>query len=229
MKAEYLLMCAAIFGGLASAQTTLISESAAGVGVCDGSVAGPNETPSVSYESFTTTAAYSNVTIAANLFNLGSGAALATAYLSNSVGPGATAIATSSPVSVPGTGVQNNFTLFSGLNLPAGTYYLVMTGNLNCDVAGIAFSQSTGAPTLGPGVTLNGEGNASPFIGSPNTSNPPATTFNPAPGSNFDILVTGTAGGAPAPTATPIEPSLMLELTGLAGLGIYQLRRRRRA
>jgi hypothetical protein len=180
----------------------------------------------MSYESFTTTTAYSNVTIALNLFNLGPSAALATAYLSNAVGPGATAIATSSPASVPGTGVQANFTVFSGLNLPAGTYYVVVAGNLNCDVAGIAWSQSTGSPALGPGVTLNGEGNTSPFDGTPNVSNPPASTFV-ANAANFSILVTGTAGGAPAPTTTPIPPSIVLEVTGLAGLGIYQLRRRR--
>ena len=147
-----------------------------------------------------------------------------TAYLSNSVGPGATAIATSSPVTV--TSAQANLTFFSGLTLPAGTYYLVLSGNMACGNTAIGWSYSTGSPTVGPGVTLGAAGDASPFIGSPNASNPVATTFVLNPSLSYSVLVTAASAPAP-PTGTPIPPSLMLGVMGLAGLGIYQLRRRR--
>lgn len=220
MRTERILMGAVLLGGLACAQTTLLSTSPAGSGICVSSVVS-SLSPEFAYLSWTTTTAYSNVTIAANLFALAGGQV--TAYLSNSVGTGATAIATSSPVSV--TSAQTNMTLFSGLTLPAGTYYLVLSGNMACGNTAIGWSYSTGSPTVGPGVTLGAFGYDSPFIGSPNASNPVASTFVTNPGASLSVLVMATS--APAPTATPIPPSLMLVVTGLAGLGIYQLRRRR--
>ncbi len=223
MRTECILMGALLLGGLASAQTTLISSSPAGSGICVSSVAGALS-PEFAYLSFTTTTAYSNVSIAANLFALSGGQV--TGYLSNSVGPGAIPIATSSPVTV--TSAQANLTLFSGLTLPPGTYYLVLSGNMACGDTSIGWSYSTGTPTVGPGVTLGAFGYDSPFLGSPNASNPVASTFVTNSVNSLSVLVTGSSAPA-APTTTPIPPSLMLVVTGLAGLAIYQLRRRRQS
>jgi hypothetical protein len=221
MRTKPILIVAALFGGLACAQITLISSTPAGSGLCVSSVAS-SLSPENGYLSFTTTTAYSNVTIAANLFGLATGQV--TAYLSNSVGPGANAFATSAPVTVPSA--QTNLTLFSGLTLPAGTYYLVLTSNMACGNTAIGWSYATGTPTVGPGVTLGAEGDASPFIGSPNASNPVATTFVTNPTLSLSVQVTAASAPVP-PIGTPIPTSLMLGAAGLAALGIYQLRRRK--
>ena len=71
------------------------------------------------------------------------------AYLTNRIGPGTTAAANeiaSTPVSFPAASTETQ--LFSGLSLPAGTYYLTLAGNGSWG--------STGTPTVNKaaGVTL---------------------------------------------------------------------------
>jgi hypothetical protein len=226
VRTKHILMGTVLLGGLACAQTTLISSSPGGSGLCVSSVPSAFSSPTIAYFSWTTTTAYANVAIAANLFGLGPTTGQVTGYLSNSVGPGATAIATSAPVSVVPT-AQANLTLFSGLTLPAGTYYLVLTSNLACGNGDLGWSYTAATPTVVPGVILGTEGYASPSIGSTNTSNPVASTFVTSGTLSLSVQVTASSTPAP-PIGTPIPPSLMLSVTGLAGLGIYQLLRRRR-
>lgn len=71
------------------------------------------------------------------------------AYLTNRIGPGATAAANeiaSTPVSFPAASTETQ--LFSGLSLPAGTYYLSLAGN------GSWGSSSTPTVNKAAGVTL---------------------------------------------------------------------------
>src|SRR3954469_2860218 len=72
------------------------------------------------------------------------------AYLTNKIGPGTTAAANeiaSTPVSFPAASTETQ--LFSGLSLPAGTYYLTLAGS-----AGDWGSTSTPTVNKAAGVTL---------------------------------------------------------------------------
>ena len=179
------------------------------------------------YSSWTQSAgnAYIAVTVAAEICSIGGvTTGTATAFLTNAIGPGTTVanqIATA-PVSVTGAtacGTSSALTtIFTGLSLPAGTYYLVFS-NMN---ANFGWTQNIVAPTetLGTGVTSNVDafetGGPGPY--------PPAdvyTAYNIAGATkNFLFSVTGTLfvpppPPPPTPTATGIPT---LSTWGLFGM-----------
>jgi hypothetical protein len=93
------------------------------------------------------TGAFSGVSVFATI---GGGPATGFAYLTNKVGPGTTAAANeiaSTPVSFPVASTENQ--LFSGLSLPAGTYYLTLAGT-----AGSWGGTNTPTVNKAAGVTL---------------------------------------------------------------------------
>jgi len=153
-----------------------------------------------------------------------------TAYLTNSLGPGTTiANQVAPPASISGlTASFTTVTLWTGLTLPPGTYYITIVptnaqgGGLDGGLTSSPEGSNSQSFTLGSGVTDLGASVAN----APLAAYPPASTlccggslFIP---SNLLVTVTGDPG---APITTPIPSSLILALTALAGFALYQGRR----
>jgi hypothetical protein len=168
-------------------------------------------------ESWTQTGAYTGVTISANL--IGGAGKTATAYLMNQIGPGTTAL---NEVTAPflisdSIAASTSITLFSGLTLSAGTYYLLIDG--------------TNAPnplgwpgTISPTYTEDGGVSGVQELGVSGTeaSFSPASTF-----STTSTAVFFTVTGTPGATSTAPEPGTLAMLgVGCAGLIVVARRRR---
>jgi hypothetical protein len=161
--------------------------------------------------------AYSNVSIAMPLKDFSSGGPIGgvegTVYLMNHIGPGTTpANQVASPISISGlTNAFTTRTLFTGLTLMSGNYYVVLVPT-NADASSMSPEGSgSSVVTTGASVTFLGAGNTAQ---SP-AAYPPATsiTLGTAEGSFF-ITVTGDPAG---PTPTPEPSSLILTLTAIGG------------
>jgi hypothetical protein len=170
-------------------------------------------TPGSSVFSFgwSQTEAYTNVTIRVDIedFDLVDGGGTVTGYLTDQVGVGTTQATNEvePSVTVPYAGGQTGLlTIFAGLNLGPGNYFVTVTGE------GFSFMGETGTPTatLGTGVALLGTGFD---CCSPSSYIPSQVT--PWTGSSWTFEVTGD------PVAVP-EPSSLL----LMGAGVLVLLRR---
>jgi hypothetical protein len=132
-------------------------------------------TNGTNYVSWTQTGTFSNVTIQANLFSTNDGTATGNAYLTTGF-TSATQIGATVPISVSNTDRYNptTVTLFSGLTLGPGTYYLTIS-DPNYGLAWEAYVSGI-VTTTAPGVTAaNEDGTYGTFpVG---TSYPPAATF----------------------------------------------------
>jgi len=144
-----------------------------------------------------------------------------TVYLVNSIGPGTTsANQVAAPVSVSGlTGSFGSITLFSGLTLPAGNYYVVLVPTNTNPMSSSPEGQSSAntVTTTGASVTALGAGVPS----SPLAGYPPASSVTLSSG-NIDISVTGTQ----APNLTPAPSSLILVSIGLVCASLWLARRK---
>jgi hypothetical protein len=188
VKAHYCLLAIAVaypaFG------TTVISQLFSA-----GSTGAFNELAAVSW---TQTGSYSNVDILANISNTSSGTATATAYLMAQIGAGTTAtneVVAPVTASVTGNpGLNAMTTIFSGLSLGPGTYFLVLdpnTTDFHWDL------------TIPPAITTDSGVTAGPSVATNTVAAfPPASVFG-SESFSFIFEVTGTAGGS---TSTP-EPS----------------------
>ena len=225
MRVRSAVVCTLLLSLPAFAATTIYS-------VTGTSPFGFNGQPDLTL-AFQTTTNWQNVTITMPLEDRTLGGPSAgvegTAYLTNSIGPGTTAANLVAPAfSISGlTASFTNVTLFTGLTLPPGTYYItiVPTSSQGGGVGGGLTASPEGSNsqsfTLGTGVTDAGEGGAN----APLNAFPPATALCcgglSAP-NNLLVTVTGDPG---APITTPIPSSLILALTALAGFALYQGRR----
>lgn len=178
------------------------------------------------------TTTYTGVTIQAllNITDSNPGGAPGTAYLTNSLGPGATNVVPPASFVVPPTQTTPTLTtLFTNLTLPAGTYYLTISNATSNNLGWAVDGAST--PSSGPGVTVNGPGqpdkqdNASPGAYSP----PASPTFIPASagGSNFVLLFSVTST-PPAPIPTLSQWGLAGSMLLLMGSGLLLVGRLRR-
>jgi hypothetical protein len=172
------------------------------------------------------TATYTNVSITMPLRDSTAGGPIATlegtVYLMRQVGPGTTAAnEVVAPVQV--FGLTASFaprTLFSGLTLAPGNYYLVFVPTTATPPS--MTPAGTGSPTVTPGSGVTdlgsgGSGSSAVF--------PPATDLNPDIMTPENFLVTVT-GDLTAPSAKPAPSSLILLLTGLAGVGLFAAKRK---
>lgn len=172
---------------------------------------------------WTQTATYSGVTIGANLATNGISPGNGTAYLMNLLGPGATSgNEVAAPFSIVNLSTScctlNTMTpLFSGLTLGPGTYYLLI------DPATTLYWDLTGPPaqTLGSGVT---QGSDVALSGSRDPGFPPDSPYA-STAYNVIFSVTGTLV-TDSPPSTPEPSTIVMFLSGLAGMG-FALRKRR--
>ena len=164
---------------------------------------------------------YDNVAITADLSS-GSQGATGTAYLTNAIGPGANSsnlLGTTNYSLQPSDPGLQNTSLFSGLTLGPGTYYVTLWSPcfFNCSGGNWISAEDHSHVTMGNGVTNNG-GFVEHGI---NASFPPATDYTDANFGNFPLQsayqVTGTAI-----TSIP-EPGTLGGLT--FGIAYHLLRR----
>ena len=107
--------------------------------------------------SWTSTTAFNNVTISLSLGS--SGTASATAYLTTQIGPGTTvADEVASTMFTFPLSDTSSFTIFTGLTLPGGTYYLTL-GGLTSGAVGAGLWDGTPSPNVATdsGVTRNAD------------------------------------------------------------------------
>lgn len=169
--------------------------------------------------SWTASRAYTNVTITADVFN--STFVISGASLTTQIGPGATSAQQIATTTVPPV-FGGTATLFTGLNLGPGTYYLVLMFNSGQFSSGAWQVQASASPiTLGTGVTL-GPSLVGPFSSFPSYG--PSASFSGLSstgflndGDRFMFSVTGDA--VSSPTASPVGTPA-LSVWGLGGLAI---------
>lgn len=192
-------------------------------------VAGGIEVASTEYaqESWTQNAGYTNVTISAWLFSpIGPNGFLTepgTAYLTSSV-PGAPELVQTFVFPTPPilSADAVSLTLFSGLTLPAGTYFLTLAST---DLQGGGWADCFEQPSIPPctitlanGVSLANASYSHASLLDP--ANPPLSGFiSTVPDQQFMFAVTG--------VATPEPGSLVLLCFGCLVLGPMILGRRR--
>jgi len=153
-------------------------------------------------ENWTSTVAFTDVTISAFVYSENGADTAATAYLTTQAGAGATSasLVAQANVTLPAgaVGTTPELQLFSGLTLPPGTYYLILAttdssnneGWLNGDLPAAA-ATATGVTFNGPAFSNGGGPVATPY--------PPATTFSGSYGAGLAFDVTGeplASGGA---------------------------------
>jgi hypothetical protein len=207
----------ALAPGLATATTIVSITGAEAQGLALGT--------QVDAASWTSQNAYKNVTITADLQNLFESPFTGTAWIMTKIGSGANVtdqVATTSYSFIPPNPINNEtVTLFDGLSLPAGTYYLVISGPASFQ--GLAWL-STDNPFAHPpptpiittdvGVVYGGD-----WVATASGAFLPASNFVGA--LPFDLIfgVSGTLAASP-------EPATFLTV-GLALLGLVVLWNRR--
>jgi hypothetical protein len=173
-----------------------------------GTSAGVDNENATAQSSWTQTTTYTGVTIQATLDSCG-GTVTGTAYLTLNGTAVGNQIAVNNAASVnPGAGGgDGTVTLFSGLTLGPGTYYLTInpTNTGECDELWQNI-QGTPAVTTGTGVTAGSSGATGAGHGA--AAYPPQSAFlNSA---SFLFSVTGTAATGGTPPATPAPPTVIL-------------------
>jgi hypothetical protein len=169
-------------------------------------------------------ATYNNVTITAPLEDNSSGGPIAgtegVVYLVNHVGPGTTAAnEVAPPVSISGlTNAFTTRTLFTGLTLGPGNYYLVFASTNSNPLSMSMEGSSTPTVTVGTAVTsLGSDGQVTP------APYPPATSVTLTQPANLFVDVSGTFVSL-APVIPMLSPWVLLLLAGtLLVVGAFRI------
>jgi hypothetical protein len=158
--------------------------------------------------SWTQTGSYRDVTISAFLSSLGGSGGTGTIYLTDQIGLGTTVANQIAVTTVSGLAFEpaTATTLFSGLDLGPGTYYLITASNLGGD--GLAWNLYNGAAAI-PGIS--GTNNFDEFANG-EAAYPPASSFFSVGTNELDFAVTGNIAATPEPS------SLILLGTGLVSI-----------
>lgn len=190
------------------------------------SVSGPNYGPGAlggsSFQilgsAWSTSASYADVTISSNLS--GSPSSLpGTAFLMSRIGPGTTTTSEIARTAFQAGGPDVSTTLFNGLSMPAGTYYLVLSSSSAASDLGwwSAFNPmiETAPGTQRLGDVVAGLNRA---IGPADFMYPPASVFDgPFPVQSFPNKLNVTGSEVPEPTIGILVP--------IGILGLFVLRR----
>jgi hypothetical protein len=172
---------------------------------------------------FRTTAFYTNVTISMPLLDGSSGGPISgtegTAYLVNAISTGATsANEVAPPVTISGlTGSFTSRTLWSGIALPPGTYYVVLAAAANTPLGSPSLSAEAGSSASMVVTTGAGVSDVGVQVTSAIAPFPPASNFGGfhLPSQIF-VLVSGDPASAPP---TPAPPSWALATLALLLIG----------
>jgi hypothetical protein len=179
----------------------------------------------VQAEGWNQTVGYSNVTIVMPLADFSAGGPIGgvegTVYLMNQIGPGTTAAnEVAPPVTISGlTASFTPITLFTGLTLPPGNYYLVTHSTSAFDLS--MSPEGSGAVVVTPGVGVAPLGSGAESDAP--APYPPATDMNLSLPGHLFVTVTGDLG-APVPTLGTVGLGALLLI--LAGAALLRLRRR---
>jgi hypothetical protein len=181
---------------------------------------GGSDQDEVLESSWTTLGTYFDVSIAADVGANDSSSPSISAYLTTGIGPTETGADLIQGITFDPSTDNEIDTLFSGLTLGPGTYYLVLIGGDLDSTESVWWGTDAGtAATTGAGVTFGGDGFAANGVGlGVNGTYPPASDFNSAPGMGLLFQVTGDT--APEPGSF----SLIL-IGGPAGLWLWRRRR----
>jgi hypothetical protein len=205
-KAVGLLALCLLAMAPASHASTILSIAMPAGGCCS-SLGGQNQ--QISMEGWTDSSPESNVSIQAVVGEFGAGSSI-TAYLMNQVGPGTTTgnqIATTT--FTPGSSFETD-TLFSGLFLPAGSYYLVLTGNatnnqgwgfVNSGTDPITTAATVSSPVAGVVNVIPGNSHGTPDAYAP-ASTFFSTTFELSSFGQSVLVQTATPAPEPGTLAT---------------------------
>jgi hypothetical protein len=156
---------------------------------------------------------YSNVNVSASVGSLDGDSRAVSAYLSTGLGPASdapVAMANVTVASFASSGAIIPVTLFSGLTLGPGTYYLTLFGDLTATIAWAAAS----AVTVAPDASLAGQYSAGGLFGSVNPANPWQSTFVSQPIDFFfydpkGFTVTGILTAA-VPEPSTLAPAIIV-------------------
>jgi hypothetical protein len=192
------------------ATATIAARADAIAGVTGGTVIGieVNDPEGISW---TQTGSYKDVTISAFLSSIGGNNGTGTIYLTDQIGPGTTTANQIAETAVSGlaTTPATATTLFTGLDLGPGTYYLITASNLGG--GGLGWNDYDGATAI-PGIS--GTNNFDEF-GQGEAAYPPASSFFTVGTNEFGFEVTGNIAATPEPSSLILLGTGLLSIVGM--------------
>lgn len=191
------------------------SASAQNVISITGTSGGTDNELAVGQSSWTQSGTYTGVTIQATIESC-FGPATGTAYLTMNGTALANQVAVNNSLSVNGgtNGADTTVTLFSGLTLGPGTYYLTISPNPGeCNEL---WQNISGSPTVAVASGVAAATSGGTGAGHTVAPYPPQSTFSDA--ASYLFSVTGTPSGGPTPTPTPTPAPSTFVLLGIATL-----------
>ncbi|HEX5228817.1 MAG TPA: hypothetical protein VFW44_13955 [Bryobacteraceae bacterium] len=214
MNRRNVLLFLLCFGAISCSAQTVISVT--------GTSAGTDNEEAVGQVSWTQTGTFTGVTIQATIESC-MGSATGTAYLTRNGTAVGNQIAVNNALSVNGgaSGADTTVTVFSGLTLTPGTYFLTIApnGGNECEELWQNISSSPVVST-GSGVSAGSSGGTG--AGHPVAPYPPQSSF-----SNPDSYLFSVTSNAAPPPPTPIPSTAILGGMGLVFLFWYSWRYRR--
>ena len=188
------------------------------------SVSGPNYGPGALGDAFfqvlgsawSTSASYADVTISVNLSGSRSSPP-GTAFLMTRIGPGTTTTSEIARTAFRAEGPDASITMFRGLSMPAGTYYLVLSSSSTASDLGW-WSAFNPLVETAPGTQRLGDvvARLNRAIGPADLMYPPASVFDgPSPIQSFPLKLNVTGSEVPEPTIGTLVPIGILGILGL--------------
>jgi hypothetical protein len=177
-------------------------------------------------QQFIASSALKNVSVSAQVGNNGQALSTINAWLTTAIGPNETTANVIASATIAPSSSDSMQTLFSGLTLTPGTYYLVLSGGSTTDTEADWWgTNGSTAVTSADGVSYNG-GDYYYYANVSQLDDAPAVNFNYLPNSlNLNSNVTG---DLVSPASAPEPASEALLILG-AAVGLLFAKHRRTA